>query len=203
MCVAATNSTTFAIPFPFSTIANEQKHRLRASLHHLPYEYEPVRIHKSYTVYGISASYEQSHLIIRWEFLYYTFNVYVLLYFSCPDPCPCFLYPLYIYVGAATKGYLFSIYIYTIIYIRFYIYDLRRLRGSYIGSLIIYIRYMYTMLGYLCSCSAASFLALREPRAVGFGLRPWSCNTYTYIVYILYIRITYTINYKFSYFDFK
>ena len=87
--------------------------------------------------------------------------------------------------------------------IRLYLYDLRRLRGSYIDSLIIYIRYTYTMLGYLCSCSAASFLALREPRAVGFGLRPWSCNMYTYIVYVLYIRITYTINYKFSYFDFK
>ena len=66
MCVAATNTTIPAIPFPFSTIANEQNYRPRVSLHHLPYAYEPVRIHRSYTVYGISASCEQSHLNIRW-----------------------------------------------------------------------------------------------------------------------------------------
>ena len=129
-----------------------------------------------FTVFPQATS--KATLIYIEGFLYYTFSVYVLLYtpcpvlYPCPYPYPCSLYSLYIYIGAATKGYLFSIYIYTIIYIRLSVYDLRRLRGSYIGSLIIYIRYTYTMLGYLCSCSAASFLALREPRAVGFGLRP-------------------------------
>ena len=120
-------------------------------------------------------------LIYIGEFLYYTFNVYDLLYIFYPSPYPypyfCSPCPLYIYVKAATQGclsfylYIYD-YIYTFIYIRFYVYDLRRLRGSYIGSLIIYIRYTYYIKGNLCIRSAASFLALREPRAVGFGLRP-------------------------------
>ena len=203
MCVAATNTTIPAIPFPFSTIANTRKQRPRVSLHHLPYAYELVRIHRSYTVYGISASYKQSRLIIRWgvPLLYVgriRFTAFSFIPIFVPVPCAPYIYTLKL----RPKVIFFSIYIYTI-YVHFYVCDFRRLRGSYIGSLIIYIRYTYYIKGNLCIRSAASFLALREPRAVGFGLRPWSCNMYTYIVYVLYIRITYTINYKFSYFDFK
>jgi hypothetical protein len=112
-------------------------------------------------------------LIYVGEFLYYTFNVYVLPRSLYLYLYPCSLYSLYIYtLKLQPKVIFFSIYIYTFICIRFYLYDLRRLRGSYIGSLIIYIRYTYYIKGNLCIRSATSFLALREPRAVDFGLRP-------------------------------
>lgn len=136
------------------------------------------------------------------------YTIYRVLFVPVPNLILVFCAP-YIYTLELRPKVIFFFYLYiydfmyTIIYIRFYLYDFRRLRGSYIGSLIIYIRYTYYIKGNLCIRSAASFLALREPRAVGFGLRPWIRNMYTYIVYVLYIRITYTINYKFSYFDFK
>ena len=85
------------------------------SLHHLPYAYEPVRIHRSYTVYGISASCEQSHLNIRWEFLYYTFNVYVLprsfLFLSLALSLPLFSV-LFIYIRWSCDLRLFFFYLY-------------------------------------------------------------------------------------------
>ena len=122
MCVAATNTTILAIPFPFSTIANEQNYRPRASLHHLPYAYEPVRIHRSYTVYGISASCEQSHLNIRWGVpLLYVGRIRFTIY-PLPLPfVPIFVLVLrvpYIYTLKLRPKVIFSIYIYTL-----YVYD--------------------------------------------------------------------------------
>ena len=113
-------------------------------------------------------------LICVEEFLYYTLDVYVIIFLSLSFVsiltfilCAPYIYTLKL----RPKVIFFYLYIY-VICIRFYVYDLRRLRRSYVDSLIIYIRYMYYIKGNLCIRSAASFLALREPRAVGFGLRP-------------------------------
>lgn len=132
MCVAATNTTIPAIPFPFSIIANEQNYRPRASVHHLPYAYEPVRIHRSYTVYGISASYEQSHLIILWELLYYTLNVYVLLYTLPLSFVPVLIPTLrapYIYTLKLQSKVIFFLFIYIRLYLYVYIYTTLSMRS--------------------------------------------------------------------------
>lgn len=143
MCVAATNSTTFAIPFPFSTIANEQKHRPRASLHHLPYAYELVRIHRSYTVYGIFASCVQSHLIIRWgiPLLYVGRIHYYISLCPYPYPYPCPLYPLYIYVETAIKDCPFLY-----LYIQLYIYDFMcTISVDCAGATLVALLYIYVI----------------------------------------------------------
>ena len=197
MCVAPSTITTFAIPFPFSTIANEQNYRPRVSLHHLPYAYEPVRIHRSYTVYGISASCEQSHLNIRWgvPLLYVErirFTIYPLPWSLISIPIPVFRAPYIYTLKLRPKVIFFSIYIYTL-----YIYDstytisvdcagatLVALLYIYVIRIILKGIYVYVLRLRFSPCENLAQSAL----AFGLEFIIYIRISYTYYIYVLRIR---------------
>lgn len=186
--------THFSLPFPLTLpIANERKYLPTLSSHHLTYFSNPLLIRRSYTFPRYFRQLQAKPL--------YTFIIHTTYTFIYIHLCICLTY-LRLTPGPST----FYKYTYNVYVLRN---QCQSWAKPYLSTLYIYTLYIYVE----CIRSASSVLVFGDAAPcqnlarLSLGLRPLGLyiirSTYTYILYVLYIRITYTLNYKFSYFDFK